>query len=99
MHSRCQWHYKSHLIDGTILSERYIKGTPSTFHPNNVPPGWDEVLLAMREGDLFEIYIPLGGIYDDDHPLRLDGKPVSQDDTLIMELKLLKVDTPLNDEL
>ncbi len=44
--------------DGAVTTESYSDGAPKTFSMQQVMPGWQEVLLEMREGAEFELYIP-----------------------------------------
>jgi FKBP-type peptidyl-prolyl cis-trans isomerase FklB len=44
--------------DGTVFDETYSSGVPVTFSMNELMPAWREVLLNMREGSEFEMYVP-----------------------------------------
>lgn len=44
--------------DGAVTSETYSDGVPMTISMKQVLPGWQEVLLEMREGAEFELYVP-----------------------------------------
>ncbi|HUT41781.1 MAG TPA: FKBP-type peptidyl-prolyl cis-trans isomerase [Gammaproteobacteria bacterium] len=44
--------------DGEVTTETYSDGAPMTFSMKQVMPGWQEVLLEMREGAEFELYVP-----------------------------------------
>ncbi len=44
--------------DGTVFDETYSSGEPVTFSMNELTPAWREVLLKMRVGAEFEMYVP-----------------------------------------
>lgn len=44
--------------DGAVTSETYSDGVPMTISMQQALPGWQEVLLEMREGAEFELYVP-----------------------------------------
>jgi FKBP-type peptidyl-prolyl cis-trans isomerase FklB len=51
-------HYEGTLIDGTTFDSSYERGEPATFGLNQVIPGWTEALQLMKEGAVWEIYLP-----------------------------------------
>ena len=59
----CECHYSGRLLDGTEFDSSYKRGTPSTFAPNQVIPGWTEAMQLMVQGDKWEMYIPFGLAY------------------------------------
>lgn len=58
LHSPCVCHYEGCLVDGTIFDSSRARGSPATFAPSQVIPGWTEALQLMKEGDHVELYIP-----------------------------------------
>mmetsp|Transcript_83367 Transcript_83367/g.97454 ORF Transcript_83367/g.97454 Transcript_83367/m.97454 type:complete len:178 (+) Transcript_83367:37-570(+) len=54
----CSVHYAGTLRDGTKFDSSYDRGSPATFKPTQVIKGWTEALQLMREGDIWEVYIP-----------------------------------------
>lgn len=54
----CDVHYAGTLRDGTKFDSSYDRGSPATFKPTQVIKGWTEALQLMREGDIWEVYIP-----------------------------------------
>ena len=48
--SPCLCHYAGTLIDGTEFDSSYSRGSPTTFAPNQVIPGWTEAMQLMVEG-------------------------------------------------
>ena len=50
--------YEGTLTDGTKFDSSYDRGQDATFPLNRVIPGWTEGLQLMREGAVYEFYIP-----------------------------------------
>jgi len=46
------------FIDGTEFDNTYMRGQPMAIPVMQVPPGWSEALLLMREGSQWEVVIP-----------------------------------------
>lgn len=61
--------YTSKLIDGSIFENAYKTGKSYKFYPGSVIPGCAEAISLMKEGDIWEIYVPYnlaygsGGVY------------------------------------
>jgi FKBP-type peptidyl-prolyl cis-trans isomerase len=51
-------HYEGTSIDGKIFDSSIKRGTPSTFPPNRVIKGWTEAMQLMKEGSVWEVYVP-----------------------------------------
>ena len=51
-------HYHGTLIDGKKFDSSYDRGQPASFPVNGVIRGWTEALQLMKEGDVWELYIP-----------------------------------------
>lgn len=64
-HTPCDCHYEGRLLDGKKFDSSYDRGQPTTFAPNQVIPGWTEAMQLMKEGDLWELYIPSELAYGD----------------------------------
>ena len=63
--TRCECHYRGTLIDGREFDSSYARGAPATFAPSEVIKGWTEAMLAMREGDMWQLYVPSELAYGD----------------------------------
>jgi FKBP-type peptidyl-prolyl cis-trans isomerase len=50
--------YVGTKLDGTVIDETYSGGAPATLGMQELLPAWREVLLKMKEGAEFELYIP-----------------------------------------
>jgi FKBP-type peptidyl-prolyl cis-trans isomerase FklB len=65
MNSPCDCHYRGALIDGREFDSSYARGAPATFAPSEVIKGWCEALLLMKEGDVWQLYVPSELAYGD----------------------------------
>mmetsp|Transcript_3070 Transcript_3070/g.5858 ORF Transcript_3070/g.5858 Transcript_3070/m.5858 type:complete len:153 (-) Transcript_3070:127-585(-) len=86
----CACHYAGTLIDGTEFDSSYKRGSPTTFAPNQVIKGWTEAMQLMKEGDVWELYIPSELAYGD----RGAGRSIPPGAALIFKLELLEVKGP-----
>jgi len=79
-------HYEGKLLDGTVFDSSYERKEPLEFRVKGVIPGWTEVLQLMKEGSIYEVYIPYNLAYGE----RGNGsiKPFSM---LTFKIELLKV--------
>lgn len=79
-------HYEGTLLDGTVFDSSYERKEPAEFGVTQVIKGWTEVLQLMKEGSIYEVYIPYNLAYGD----RGTGsiKPFS---TLKFKVELIKV--------
>ena len=79
-------HYEGTLINGSVFDSSYTQGTPVEFPLTAVIAGWTEGLQLMREGSIFELYIP----YDLAYGSRSIGN-IPAYSTLIFKVELLSV--------
>lgn len=56
--NKVRTHYHGTLEDGTVFDSSYERGEPLMFRVNQVIKGWTEALQLMREGAIWELYIP-----------------------------------------
>ncbi|NPA68010.1 MAG: FKBP-type peptidyl-prolyl cis-trans isomerase, partial [Chlorobi bacterium] len=69
---RVEVDYEGRLIDGTKFDSSYDRGQPAVFGVNQVIKGWTEALQLMKEGSVWELYIP----YDLAYGSRQAGKDI-----------------------
>lgn len=81
-------HYEGTLIDGEIFDSSYERGQPAEFPLNRVIPGWTEGVQLMKEGAVYEFYIPSELAYGTRAP---QGSPIGPNETLIFKVELLEV--------
>ncbi len=80
--------YEGRLINGTIFDSSYKTGKPVSFPVKGVIPGWTEVLQLMKEGSVWEVYIPQELAYGANSP----GGAIEPYSTLIFKIELKKVE-------
>lgn len=80
-------HYTGKLTDGTVFDSSVQRGSPATFDVGGVIRGWTEALQLMKEGDVWELYIPSELAYGE----RGAGGQIPPHATLIFEVELIKV--------
>jgi FKBP-type peptidyl-prolyl cis-trans isomerase FklB len=83
----CEVHYAGTLRDGTKFDSSYDRGVPATFKPTQVIKGWTEALQLMREGDIWEVYIP----YELGYGARGSPPKIPAFSPLVFKMELLKV--------
>ena len=84
-------HYEGRLLDGDIFdSSKKEGGKPAEFMLNQVIPGWTEGLQLMKEGAVYELYLPSELAYGP----RPAGEKIKPNSTLIFEVELLEILTP-----
>ncbi len=81
-------HYVGRLLDGTVFDSSRERGdSPISFALNQVISGWTEGLQLMKEGGLYEFYIPSHLAYGD----RGAGQLIKGGATLVFEVELIAV--------
>ena len=58
-------HYHGTFLNGVVFDSSYQRGQPALFPVYGVIDGWVEALPMMREGDIWELYIPSDLAYGD----------------------------------
>lgn len=84
---RVTTHYKGTLLDGTVFDSSYDRGEPATFPVNGVIAGWTEALQLMKEGSVWELFIPAQLAYG----TRGAGAKIGPNATLIFTVELINV--------
>lgn len=90
INSPCECHYSGTLIDGTEFDSSYKRGAPTTFAPNQVIKGWTEAMQMMREGDKWELTIPMELAYGP------EGRPpkIPPAATLVFVMEMIRIKGP-----
>lgn len=79
--------YEGKLINGKVFDSSYKRGKPTTFPVAGVIPGWQEGLMMMHQGGVWQLFIPAKLAYG------MRGAPgaIGPNETLIFKVQLLKV--------
>ncbi len=84
--STVQVRYRGTLIDGTVFDETRAGEAPAEFEAGGVIKGWQEALTMMKEGDKWEVAIPIELAYG------CQGKgSIKPDQVLVFDIELLKI--------
>ncbi|NBO38217.1 FKBP-type peptidyl-prolyl cis-trans isomerase [bacterium] len=84
---RVTTHYKGTLLDGSTFDSSYDRGEPATFPVNGVIAGWTEALQLMKEGAVWELFIPANLAYG----ARGAGGKIGPNATLVFTVELISV--------
>jgi FKBP-type peptidyl-prolyl cis-trans isomerase FklB len=85
-------HYRGTLIDGTEFDNSRSRNKPATFRVDGVIPGWTEALQLMKEGSVWQIFVPAKLAYGE----RGFGNRIPPGSTLVFDIELLKVEPEKN---
>jgi FKBP-type peptidyl-prolyl cis-trans isomerase FklB len=86
-HSNVAVYYRGTLFDGTEFDSASITRPPVVLNVSRLIRGWQEALMLMPEGSLWEITVPseLG------YGRRGSGKAIPPDSVLVFELELVEI--------
>lgn len=84
---RVKVHYEGRLINGDIFDSSRERGEPAEFGVTQVIKGWTETLQLMKEGSVYEIYVPSDLAYG----ARGAGDKIKSFSTLIFEVELIEI--------
>ena len=79
--------YKASTINGKVFDSSYKRGKPAVFKVSNMIRGFQEALLLMKTGGIWEVYIPSQLAYGS------RGVPgvIGPNETLIFKIHLISV--------
>ncbi|HNW89325.1 MAG TPA: FKBP-type peptidyl-prolyl cis-trans isomerase [Bacteroidales bacterium] len=78
--------YEGKFIDGKVFDSSYERNQPADFPLNGVIKGFSEALLLMKEGSIYEIFLPSDIAYGD-----AGNQGIPGGSTLIFKIELIKV--------
>ena len=83
-------HYRGSKVDGREFDSSFARGVPAVFQVDSVLEGWQEVLPLMREGAMWQVFLPpeLG------FGLRGDPPLIGPNEALQFDLRLVKIGEP-----
>ena len=88
-------HYRGSKIDGREFDSSFRTGVPAVFEVNAVIEGWQEVLPLMREGAMWQVFLPPELAFG----LRGDPPLIGPNEALQFDLRLVQIGIPEGMEL
>ena len=85
--SRVSVNYEGKLTNGMDFDSSYKRGEPTSFGVTEVIPGWTEGLQLMKEGAIYEFYIPSNIAYG---AREIPGAIPANSD-LVFKVELIKI--------
>lgn len=83
-------HYRGSKTDGREFDSSFRRGVPAVFQVNSVIEGWQEVLPLMREGDMWQVFVPPELAFG----VRGDPPVIGPNEALQFDLRLVKIGEP-----
>ncbi len=83
-------HYRGSKIDGREFDSSFRRGVPAVFQVNSVIEGWQEVLPLMREGDMWQVFLPPELAFG----VRGDPPVIGPNEALQFDIRLVKIGEP-----
>jgi FKBP-type peptidyl-prolyl cis-trans isomerase FklB len=80
-------HYRGSLMNGLEFDSSFARGEPVHFKVGDVIKGWQDVLVLMRVGDHWQVFVPPELAYGE------RGQPprIGPNEALVFELKLVEI--------
>ena len=79
--------YRGMYIDGSEFDSSFKRNNPASFRVNRVISGWTEALQLMKEGAMWELFIPAKLAYGE----RGAGIGIPPNSALIFEVELISI--------
>ena len=83
-------HYRGSKIDGREFDSSFRRGIPAVFQVNSVIEGWQEVLPLMREGAMWQVFLPPELAFG----VRGDPPMIGPSEALQFDIRLVKIGEP-----
>lgn len=83
-------HYRGSKIDGREFDSSFRRGVPAVFEVNSVIAGWQEILPLMREGAMWQVFLPPELAFG----VRGDPPVIGPNEALQFDLRLVQIGTP-----
>lgn len=85
-------HYRGSKVDGHEFDSSFARGVPAVFQVNSVLEGWQEVLPLMREGAMWQIFLPPELAFG----MRGDPPMIGPNEALQFDIRLVRIGEPDN---
>ncbi|MFU8833427.1 MAG: FKBP-type peptidyl-prolyl cis-trans isomerase, partial [Wenzhouxiangella sp.] len=83
-------HYRGSKIDGREFDSSFRRGVPAVFQVNSVIEGWQEVLPLMREGAMWQVFLPPELAFG----VRGDPPMIGPNEALQFDIRLVQIGEP-----
>jgi FKBP-type peptidyl-prolyl cis-trans isomerase FklB len=83
-------HYRGSKIDGREFDSSFRRGVPAVFQVNSVIEGWQEVIPLMREGSMWQVFLPPELAFG----VRGDPPIIGPNEALQFDIRLVKIGAP-----
>ena len=83
-------HYRGSKIDGREFDSSFRRGVPAVFQVNSVIEGWQEVLPLMREGAMWQVFLPPELAFG----VRGDPPIIGPNEALQFDIRLVQIGEP-----
>ncbi|NDY96862.1 FKBP-type peptidyl-prolyl cis-trans isomerase [Wenzhouxiangella limi] len=83
-------HYRGSKIDGREFDSSFRRGVPAVFQVNSVIEGWQEVLPLMREGAMWQVFLPPELAFG----VRGDPPIIGPNEALQFDVRLVQIGEP-----
>jgi len=83
-------HYRGSKTDGREFDSSFRRGVPAVFQVNSVIEGWQEVLPLMREGAMWQVFLPPELAFG----VRGDPPMIGPNEALQFDLRLVQIGAP-----
>lgn len=87
LNQKTKMHYEGTSIEGKIFDSSIQRGTPLSFAPNQVIKGWTEAMQLMKEGSVWEVYLPYRLAYG----TRGAGGSIKPYQALVFRMEMIEV--------
>ena len=87
-------HYRGSKMDGREFDSSFARGVPAVFQVDGVLEGWQEVLPLMREGAMWQIFLPPELAFG----VRGDPPLIGPNEALQFDLRLVQIGAPETNE-
>ncbi|NKI35953.1 FKBP-type peptidyl-prolyl cis-trans isomerase [Wenzhouxiangella sp. XN79A] len=83
-------HYRGSKMDGREFDSSFARGVPAVFQVDSVLEGWQEVLPLMREGAMWQVFLPPELAFG----MRGDPPLIGPNEALQFDLRLVRIGEP-----
>ena len=77
-------HYEGKLLNGTVFDSSYERGAPAAFPLDGLVPAWREAIPMMKNGDVWELYVPPSLGYGAE-----DKGPIPGNSVMVFKIELI----------